>query len=148
MLSRINNPLDRVERLARVDTYLHALGLQRYRAILFGSVARGDYTADSDTDLLVISDELPIDRKERLDLLFVARDVAPEIEPIGWTEAEWQRRRALDDPFLDVLQREGQRIEAPIGLGSHIFASFNGVGLDDALPEPQDQVASQKVLKT
>ncbi|MDW8470041.1 MAG: nucleotidyltransferase domain-containing protein [Burkholderiales bacterium] len=49
------------ERLARVRRYLAALGLRRWRAIVFGSVGRGDFTAESDTDLLVVSDELPAD---------------------------------------------------------------------------------------
>lgn len=111
MLSRIHDPLDQAERMARVRKYLDALALRHYRAILFGSVARGDYTAESDTDLLVVSDELPADRNERLDRLFRARDVAPEVEPIGWTEAEWGIREARGDPFLKILKNEGRPIE-------------------------------------
>jgi predicted nucleotidyltransferase len=84
MISLLKNPRDRGERLARVQRYLAALGLERYRAIVFGSVARGDFTADSDTDLLVVSDEQPVNPKARVDVLFDIRDMAPEIEPIGW----------------------------------------------------------------
>lgn len=87
--------------------YVDALGLTRWRAIVFGSVGRGDFTADSDTDLLVISDDLPADLRARLDLLFAVRDVAPEVEPIGWREADWQRRAGECDPFIAVLEREG-----------------------------------------
>jgi predicted nucleotidyltransferase len=50
MISLLKNPRDRGERLARLQRYLAALGLERHRAIVFGSVARGDFTADSDTD--------------------------------------------------------------------------------------------------
>lgn len=107
MLSLPNNPLDRAERIARVRRYLRALGLKRYRAIVFGSVGRGDFTADSDTDVLVISDDLPEQMRARLDLLFAARDTAPEVEPIGWREDDWKRREAGDDPFIQVLKREG-----------------------------------------
>lgn len=107
MLTLPRNPLDRAERLERAHRYLDELGLRNYRAIVFGSVARGDFTAESDTDLLIVSDELPSDPRQRLDLLFGARNLAPEIEPVGWREEEWDRRRREGDPFLAVLEREG-----------------------------------------
>lgn len=107
MLSLPADPLDRAERIARVRSYLARLGLDRYRAIVFGSVGRGDFTAESDTDLLVVSDELPADPRARLDLLFSARDVAPEVEPIGWREDDWRRREREGDPFVALLRREG-----------------------------------------
>ncbi len=112
MLSLPADPLDPAERIARVRNYLAALGLNRYRAIVFGSVGRGDFTADSDTDLLIVSDELPADVRARLDLLYSVRDVAPEVEPIGWREGEWQRRHREGDPFIDVLLREGVEVGA------------------------------------
>ncbi len=106
MLSLPTDPLDRSERFARAQTYVAALGLVGWRAIVFGSVARGDFTADSDTDVLVVSDELPLELGARLDRLASVRDVAPEVEPIGWREEEWQRR-AGQDPFVEILLREG-----------------------------------------
>lgn len=110
MLSLPANPLDRAERIARVRRYLRALGLERCRAIVFGSVGRGDFTADSDTDVLVISDDLPETVRARIDLLFAARDVAPEIEPVGWRESDWRRRAAANDQFVAVLQRDGVEV--------------------------------------
>jgi predicted nucleotidyltransferase len=112
MLSLPDDPLDRAERLARAQRYLRALGLKSYRAILFGSVARGDFTAESDTDLLIVSDALPDDRRARLERLFRARDVATEVEPIGWRESEWRSREAQGDPFIEVLRREGVVLRA------------------------------------
>jgi predicted nucleotidyltransferase len=113
MLSLPVNPLDRAERFARVRSYLVALGLKHYRAIVFGSVGRGDFTADSDTDVLVISDDLPEQMRTRLDLLFGARDVAPEVEPVGWRESDWRRREAEGNPFIAVLKREGMEVREP-----------------------------------
>jgi predicted nucleotidyltransferase len=110
MLSRLENALDREERLRRVRTYLAALGLRHYRAIVFGSVGRGDFVAESDTDLLVVSDELPEEPRARIDRLFDLRHLAPEIEPVGWREAEWRRREAEGDPFLERLKREGLQV--------------------------------------
>ncbi|MFN3565706.1 MAG: nucleotidyltransferase domain-containing protein [Burkholderiaceae bacterium] len=110
MLSLPADARDRAERIARVRCYLAALGLNRYRAIVFGSVGRGDFTAESDTDLLVVSDDLPADPRARLDLLFSARDIAPEVEPIGWREDDWRRRELAGDPFIAVLTREGLEV--------------------------------------
>jgi predicted nucleotidyltransferase len=110
LISLPANPLDRAERLARVRRYIDALGLRRWRALVFGSVGRGDFTADSDTDLLIVSDELPSDLRARLDLLFRVRDLAPEVEPIGWREEDWARREREGDPFIEVLRREGLEI--------------------------------------
>lgn len=107
MISRPLDPRDRAERLARARRYIDALGLSNWRAIVFGSVGRGDFTAESDTDLLIVSDALPAGLRERLDLLFDARHLAPEVEPIGWRESDWQRRARAGDPFIAVLEREG-----------------------------------------
>ncbi len=112
MLSLPDNPLDRTERFDRVRRYLRALGIIHYQAIVFGSVARGDFTAESDTDLLVVSDELPNDLRERIDVLSRARHVAPELEPVGWRVADLQRREAAGDPFVAILRREGVSIVA------------------------------------
>jgi predicted nucleotidyltransferase len=112
MISLPADPRDREERLERVRRYLAALGLVNFRAIVFGSVGRGDFTAESDTDLLIVSDELPADLRARLDLLFSVREIAPEVEPIGWREEDWRRREREGDPFVGVLKREGVEVIA------------------------------------
>jgi len=122
MISLPVDPRDRAERLARVRRYLAALGLANFRAIVFGSVGRGDFTADSDTDLLIVSDELPAELRARLDLLFSAREIAPEVEPIGWREEDWRRRECEGDPFVAVLKREGVEVvgrEDPADIAPH-----------------------------
>lgn len=111
LLELPTDPLSRDECLTRVRTYRAELGLRRYQAWVFGPVARGDFTKESDTDVLVISDELPVDRKRRLDGIFDARTVAAEIEPIGWLASEWREREANNDPFLDILKREAVLVE-------------------------------------
>ena len=111
MLSRPVDPLSRAERFERVRTYLETLGLERYRAWVFGSVGRGDFTKESDTDVLIVSDDLPEDRRQRFDLIFDARDVAPEIEPVAWLEREWEEREATGDPFLAILRREAIAVD-------------------------------------
>ena len=98
-------------RRPRVRAYLQTLGLERYRAWVFGSVGRGDFTKESDTDVLIVSDDLPEDRRQRLDLIFDARDVAPEIEPVDWLERERDEREARGDPFLAILRREAIAVD-------------------------------------
>lgn len=112
MRGRPTEPLSRAERYERARAYLQALGLRRYRAWIFGSVARGDFTKESDTDVLIVSDALPEDRKQRLDLVFDARVIAPEIEPVAWLGKEWKEREARGDPFLAILTREAVLVEA------------------------------------
>jgi len=100
--------------LDRVREYLARLPLVRVRGIVFGSVARRACSIGSDTDLVVISDELPAGIRDRIDLLGDHRDGLGEIDPLGWTEAEWRRRRAAADPFTALLDREGIAIpESP-----------------------------------
>jgi hypothetical protein len=97
-------------RLARVREYLLRLPLEQVRGIVFGSVARRAFSIGSDTDLLVISDALPVAIRERIDLLGDHRERLGEIDPVGWTEAEWVRRLASGDPFARLLAREGMEV--------------------------------------
>jgi uncharacterized protein len=65
--------------------------------VVFGSVARGDFNAWSDVDVLVIADELPDGGRPRLALL---HDPAfPGIEPVGWTPEELATRSRQGDPI-------------------------------------------------
>ncbi len=94
---------------AEARRYLEALRFRNYRAILFGSFARGDFGAASDVDLLIISEELPEDLRERMEILSRARLSAPRVEPIGWRPEEWEARKK-GNPFVEVLEKEGIRL--------------------------------------
>lgn len=97
--------------------YLLSLGLKKYRAILFGSYARGDFNYASDIDLLIISDEFPEGLNERLSFLNLKRWDTPDVEPIGWTEKEYELRKKKCDPFIGLLEKEGLVIEEREGDG-------------------------------
>jgi predicted nucleotidyltransferase len=65
--------------------------------VVFGSVARGDFNAWSDVDVLVIAEDLPDGARARLALL---HDPAfPGIEPVGWTPEELPARLQQGDPI-------------------------------------------------
>ena len=94
------------QRLERVRAYLARLPLTHARGIAYGSVGRRAFGMASDTDLLVLSDDLPPTVRERIDPLGDHRTGLAEIDAIGWTEAEWQRRLSENEPFAALIQRE------------------------------------------
>ncbi len=79
--------------------YAEALGaeIRLVAVVVFGSYARGDFNTWSDIDVLVISDELPDDARERSDLLW--RLQTGSVAAIGWTTAEHRTRRLRRDPI-------------------------------------------------
>lgn len=77
--------------------------LQIRAAVVFGSVARGDFNQWSDVDVLVIAEGLPADILARLDVL------GPRpagLQPIGWTPDEWQMQHARRNPIaIEALSK-------------------------------------------
>lgn len=70
--------------------------------ILFGSVARGEHSPDSDIDLLVIGGDLPANRRERFRLLMELRPRFAPIQLQSFTRDEWQMM--LSDRHVTVLE--------------------------------------------
>lgn len=101
----------RDEAVNKAKIYVSSLNLKKYKAIFFGSYARGDFNYVSDIDLLIISDELPEGLNERLSFLNLKRCNTPEVEPIGWTIKEYQIREDKNDPVIRILKEEGFVIE-------------------------------------
>lgn len=65
-------------------------------AVVFGSVARGDFNRWSDVDLLVIAEPLPDRLLDRLSLVV---DRPARVQPVWWTRREWRSRRDREDPI-------------------------------------------------
>jgi len=75
-------------------------------AMVFGSVARGTDTADSDIDLLVVSDDL-MWQELYVALQPIEARLDREISPALYTVQEFNANRASGNPFLSrVLARE------------------------------------------
>ena len=78
------------------------------RIILFGSAARGDATADSDVDFLIIKRQCPhlgADRIREAQRL-IDRNIAADF--LVYRPEEFEQRLAMGDPFLTAIVREGK----------------------------------------
>lgn len=74
-------------------------------AVVFGSVARGDWNKWSDIDVLVVADGLSDDPRERMEL---AVDSAhPGVQAVLWTPAELDDRRTRQDPIACEAESVG-----------------------------------------
>ncbi len=74
--------------------------------ILFGSYARGDYTEESDIDVLVVSDDLPTDPREAFHLAF--RIENPKIEPTAMNTGIFMRKLEEGSTFILEIIEEGK----------------------------------------
>lgn len=83
-------------------------------AVVYGSVARGDFNRWSDIDLLIVAADLPAQPLERLDLLL--RVCPPGVEPRGYTVAEFARLQRRVDAQLGLLLRESVVLADDLGL--------------------------------
>ena len=77
-----------------------------FTAILHGSYARGDFNSGSDIDVLVISDSLPSNALERMDLLY--QHVQGGIDPKGYTRAEFLKMLRSNNPLAVDAMENGE----------------------------------------
>jgi hypothetical protein len=89
---------ERRQRLALAETLAARLDDLAVRAVaVFGSVARGDFNAWSDIDVLVVADDLPERWLDRLGLL--AERAPAGVSAMAWTSAEWAQELARHNPI-------------------------------------------------
>lgn len=69
-------------------------------AFIYGSIAKGTDTAKSDIDVMVVGDDLRLSDILKL-LLPVEAQLGRKINPTLYTPAEYKRRRAQKDSFLN-----------------------------------------------
>lgn len=103
-----------VENVKRYLASLPQVGIHARRAVLFGSFARGEGTADSDIDLVVIAPEFDGRRDAAMvKALWRATVSDDRIEPIPCGEQEWAGGDGR--PILEIARREGVVIEVDTG---------------------------------
>src|SRR5262249_3690233 len=80
--------------------------------LIYGSKARGDASADSDLDVLLIVRDEAEARKRPMrglgHLLAAATDVVPSI--LAYTRREWDQRKRSGSPFRRNVERDGVRV--------------------------------------
>jgi len=101
--------------LALAGGHVERLGrrLRSTVAIVAGSVARGDFNAWSDVDLVVISDDLPADHRARHTLLDAGRPGRVEVH--GYTPAEFDAALARGDALAREAATDGIVLDVPRG---------------------------------
>ncbi len=95
--------------IARVVTILQ----EHYapdKVILFGSCGRGDFSEDSDIDLLIVKEtsKRPLDRMREVYELVYSPDHYLALDPLVYTPKELSRRLALGDFFIHEVMQEGR----------------------------------------
>ncbi|MGB5135659.1 MAG: nucleotidyltransferase domain-containing protein [Prochlorococcaceae cyanobacterium] len=76
---------------------------------LFGSLARGDWDAYSDVDLLAIAHSQATAEALADDLL--AAHLGDDV--LALTSEHWQRLKASDDPYWRAIGRDALRLDRP-----------------------------------
>lgn len=116
VIARRRAERDALLRTARAYVAELAERLRIRAAIVFGSVARGDFNQWSDVDVLVIAEELPAGVLARLNVL------GPRpagVQPIAWTPDEWQMQHARRNPIAIEAVSKGVWLRgSPEGLSS------------------------------
>ena len=78
--------------------------------ILFGSRARGQSTKDSDWDILILLDQIKVNRfleKEFRDELFeIELEIGEPISTFVFSKSEWESKHAIT-PLYQSVKREG-----------------------------------------
>lgn len=85
-----------------------AEGAHPQKIVLFGSYARGDATADSDLDLLVIEDEVPDRAREMVRLRRLLRPLRIPADVLVYSAEEVQRWGSQPGSALYWALREGK----------------------------------------
>lgn len=81
--------------------------------VVFGSKARGEATADSDVDVLLVIRRADWKQKEAVARvgheLALGTDVVPSL--MVYTAEEWAQRRRTQAPLWQTISRDGVRLE-------------------------------------
>ncbi len=104
--------LARVRRLARTfaQGVREHLGGRCRRVRLFGSAARGDWTDDSDVDVLVLLDEVRVEDRRWLSRCAYDIGLAESgilLQPIPMAERQFDELRSRERRFAQDVEREG-----------------------------------------
>lgn len=92
--------------LTDIRERLAHMGIQK--AILFGSMARGDVTPFSDLDLIIVQ-ETDARFLDRLEPFYAGLDLRVDADILVYTPEEWAELQTWN-PFVQRVMREGEVI--------------------------------------
>ena len=98
--------------------------LSPFSAWVYGSVVRGSFKRWSDTDVLIVSDRLPLDPLCRVELLYA--HVSGGLEPKGLRAVEFKELLAKGDAQLLGMLRQRWLLTDELGLEPLLAASVPG----------------------
>ncbi|MFP3073914.1 MAG: nucleotidyltransferase domain-containing protein [Caldivirga sp.] len=97
--------------------------------ILFGSRARGDFTENSDFDVLIVGDEVPIDPRKVSDELYmwVVRMFRGAVDPIFMNTEVFLRKLKDGVPFILQAIEEGVVIYREVGFWREVMGIYSSI---------------------
>ncbi len=87
---------------AEIEAALSPISSRIALALIYGSVARGTDRANSDVDLMIVSDRITLEELYRR-LARAERRLQRKVNPTLYTAEEFRRRRAARNPFLEKV---------------------------------------------
>jgi len=93
--------------------------------VLFGSVARGDYTEESDVDVLVVADRLPSDPRDAYEV--VKRVVDARVQPTCFTTSSFLKKLRSESTFIMEVLEDGKIVYANAEFLEEVLATYKEV---------------------
>ncbi len=112
-----------LERLKDLAERLRSYGVRLM--MLFGSRARGDYTEESDVDLLVVADELPKDPRESYAI--VASLAGPRVTPTCFNTESFMKKLEGESTLIMEVLEDGKVVYADERFLEEVMARYREV---------------------
>ena len=93
--------------------------------VLFGSVVRGDYTEESDVDVLVVADRLPSDPRDAYEV--VKRVVDARVQPTCFTTSSFLKKLRSESTFIMEVLEDGKVVYADAEFLEEVLAVYREV---------------------
>ncbi len=75
---------------------------------LIGSKARGDFSSESDIDILIIVRDYLSDKEKVINILYTIDPYYEvKISPIIYSEFEYEKNKELESPFIIKVEKDG-----------------------------------------
>lgn len=99
-----------VERFAKLVR--NAMGENLIDIEIFGSKVRGDFSEDSDIDMLVVVKERTLDSMDKIAEITANLNIGYNlsISPVIFSEYEYKRNEYMKSPFVLNVEAEGVRL--------------------------------------